>query len=250
MKVKLKLSKSLQENVSDYYEEAKETKKKIAGVEKAIEETKKEMKKKEKKEKKQVKVKREKKWYEKFHWFYTSGGRLAIGGKNAQQNDIVVSRYMEKDDLFFHADIQGGSAVVLKDGVNASEEEMVETAQFAGGFSNAWKNANAAVDVYAVKKEQLSKHAQGGYIPTGAFAIKGERQWFRNTRIAYKVGIGEKGLEIIPEFSKKNFEKNVLILPSKSGNEKGKIAKSIAKKLGVSPDDLLEILPAGRSKLK
>ena len=253
MKIKLKINKSLHENIADYYEQAKETRKKIKGAEKAIEETKEVMKKaeKEKKEKeKEVKVKKEKKWYEKFHWFYTSGGKLAIGGKNAQQNDIVFGKYMEKDDMFFHADIQGGSAVILKDGVNASDEEMLEAAQFAGCFSNAWKNANAAVNVYSVGKEQLSKHATGGYIPTGAFAIKGERRWFNNTRLAMKVGIGEKGVEIIPDVMEKKLEKTIMLLPAKSGKEKGKLAKDIAKRLGISPDELLEILPSGKSKIK
>ena len=82
-----------------------------------------------------------------------------IGGRNAQQNDIAFSRYMEDDDLFFHADIQGASAVILKNGKSASEEELQEAAQFAASFSKAWINGNAAVDVYAVEKKQLSKHA-------------------------------------------------------------------------------------------
>lgn len=251
MRFKLYLNKTVHENAAIYYEKAKEARKKREGLKQAIEETKKEIeaaKKKQKEEKKAVKIKREKKWYEKFNWFTTSEGKLAIGGRNAQQNDQVFAKHMEDVDLFFHADIQGGSAVILKDGVNATKQELLETAQFAASFSNAWKNANASVDVYAVKKEQLSKHATGGYIPTGAFAITGERTWFRNTRLGVRIGKIDDRIDIVPATSKRALVLEIEVLPSKTGKEKGALAKSLAKRFKVHPDELLEILPSGKSK--
>ena len=254
MRIKLYLNKSVHENAAVYYELAKEARKKREGLTKAIEDTKNEIdkaKKKQKDEKKAVRVKREKQWFEKFHWFLTSGGRLAVGGRSAQQNDLVFSKHMEDKDLFFHADIQGGSAIILKDGANASEEELLETAQFAASMSNAWKNANAAVDVYAVKKEQVSKHSHGGFIPTGAFAITGERRWFRSTKLGVRIGIGKetKQPEIIPAISTRSLNLESPLLPSTSGKEKGALAKILAKKMAVHPDELLEILPNGKSKV-
>jgi predicted ribosome quality control (RQC) complex YloA/Tae2 family protein len=256
MRIKLYLNKSVHENASACYELAKEAKKKREGLAKAIEETKKaivEAKHKQEAPRKAVRVKRGKQWFEKFHWFVTSGGRLAIGGRNAQQNDMVFAKHMEEGDLFFHADIQGGMALILKDGERASEQEMIECAQFTASFSNAWKNANAAVDVYAVKKSQLSKHAHGGYIPVGAFAIAGERKWFRNTRLGVRVGIGTDAesslICVIPEVSKTRLTSEISLVPSKSGKEKGALAKDISKRLGVHPDELLETLTNGKSKI-
>lgn len=252
MRIKLYTNKSIHENAAYYYDLAKEAKKKAEGLGQAIEETRKQIEKEKKKQKKEassIKMKKEKVWYEKFNWFMTSGGKLAIGGKNAQQNDQIFAKHMEDNDLFFHADIQGGTAVILKDGVNADEQEMLETAQFAGSFSNAWKNANAAVDVYSVKKEQLSKHAQGGYIPTGAFAITGKKTWFRSTPIAVRIGIEENEACVVPSVSKRTFKNEAMLVPSKSGNEKGKLAKLLAKRFGVHPDDLLGRLPNGKSKI-
>ena len=247
MKLKLFFNKSVHENAARYYELAKQCREKIAGLQKAIEETKKELQE-AKKGKKEVRVKRERKWYEKFHHAFTTKGKLMMGGRNAQQNDLAVARHMEDNDLFFHADIQGASAVILKAGVSADKDEMLEAAQFAACFSKAWINANAAVDVYAVKKEQLSKHAPGGYIPTGAFAIKGKRTWFRGTRLALRIGIKEKDIEIVPEVSKTALEKGLILLPSKSGKQKGSLAKSLAKRFGVHPDELLEVLPNGKTQ--
>ncbi|MEM2909103.1 MAG: NFACT RNA binding domain-containing protein [Candidatus Bilamarchaeaceae archaeon] len=248
MRIKLFLDKSVHENAAYYYQLAKETRKKMEGAERAIEETKKEIERAQaKKRDKTVRIKREKKWYEKFHWFYTSEGKLAVGGRNAQQNDIVFKRYMEDNDLFFHADIQGASAVILKDGVKASEQEQLEAAQFAASFSNAWKNGNASVDVYAVRKNQLSKAAPGGFVPAGAFAITGERKWFRETKLSIRIGIGEHDVEIVPECSKRKLENEVCIVPSNSGKEKGEISRVVAKKLNIDVTEVLEMIPSGRS---
>jgi predicted ribosome quality control (RQC) complex YloA/Tae2 family protein len=253
MKITLKITKSLHESAAEYYEKAKQARKKTHGIEKAIEETKAELQKAEKDEeekKKQVKVKKEKKWYEKFHWFYTSEGKLAIGGKDAQQNDLLFARHLEDDDLFFHADIQGASAVILKEGIAAAWDELLEAAQLAASFSNAWKNGNASVDVYAVRKEQLSKHVSGGYVAKGGFAITGERKWFRTMKLGLRIGIENGEAIILPEIHKKKLEKEILLYPARGGKEKGELAKTIAKRLSVHVDSVMQILPSGATKAK
>ncbi|MBU0586234.1 DUF814 domain-containing protein [Candidatus Micrarchaeota archaeon] len=255
MRIRLNIEKSVHENAAEYYEEAKDAKNKLKGLEKAIEETKKEIKKAEKEEaaagKKKaesVKIARKKEWYEKFHWFFTDSGKLVVGGRSADQNDLVYKKHFEQGDLFFHADIQGGAACILKDGDGAKENELNEVAQFAASFSNAWKNGNAAVDVYCVKKEQVSKHAVGGFIPKGAFAIVGERKWFRKTELRLRIGIENGIAVVISGNSKRQLEKEIIIIPGKM--EKGDSVKKIAKILGVHPDDVQNVLPAGRISIK
>ncbi|MDO8554134.1 MAG: NFACT RNA binding domain-containing protein [Candidatus Micrarchaeota archaeon] len=256
MNIKLKIGKTVHENAARYYEQAKEARKKMDGLKQAIEETKKEMIKSEKKakeNKKLIKTKKEKKWFEKLHWFYTSKGKMAIGGRNAQQNDQVVSKYMEDRDLFFHADIQGATVVILKDGIDAEDSELLETAQFAASFSNAWKNGNASVDVYAVKKDQLAKHTSGGYIPTGAFAITGERKWFKKMKMALRLGrspmVEGGGILIVPENCTKKLENEVTLFPAAAGKDKGELTKTLAKRFAVHPDELMEVLPNGKTKM-
>jgi predicted ribosome quality control (RQC) complex YloA/Tae2 family protein len=248
MRIKVFYDRSVHDNAAYYYGLSKESREKIAGVEKAIEETKKEIEAAKKTEKKEVRVKRQKEWFEKFHFSYTGGGKLMMGGRNAQQNDFLVARHMDDRDLFFHADIQGGAVVVLKDGLAAGEEELLEAAQFAASYSNAWKNGNASVDVYCVKKDQLTKNVSGGFVPSGAFAILGERKWFKNTKLALRIGLGEKGLALVPEVSGTKLKNELVLLPSRSGKEKGALAKSLSKRFRVHPDELLELLPSGRTK--
>lgn len=249
MRLKLLYQKSVHENAAHYYQLAKEAREKIAGAEKAMEETRKEMDEAGKPQEKDVRIKRPSEWHEKFHSAYTSGGRLVIGGRNAQQNDQIVSKHMEDKDLFFHADIQGGAVFVLKDGLAAGEEELLEAAQMAASFSNAWKNGNAAVDVYAVGKSQLTKNMSGGFVPAGAFAILGERRWFRATRLALRVGLLENGAPaIIPDCSKARLKNELVLVPTLAGKDKGAQAKSLAKRLGIHQDDVLKLLPNGKSK--
>ncbi|MEW6528912.1 MAG: NFACT RNA binding domain-containing protein [Candidatus Micrarchaeota archaeon] len=250
MHIKLDITKSVYENAAIYYEGAKKTRAKIDRVVEAISETKKEIEriKKEqtisqKNQFQKIKIARKKAWYEKFHYFFTSDGKLAIGGKSADQNDFIYKNYFDERDLFFHADIQGGAVCVLKEGINGHEIELREVAQFAASFSNAWKNKSAAVDVYCVKKSQVSKHAQGGFIQKGAFAILGERTWFRKIPLQLKIGIENGFAIVLPVICKRKIDKEIIIVPGT--HEKGKVVKKISNALGVHPDDIQNILPSG-----
>lgn len=254
LRIKIKINKSIQENASFYFEEAKKIKKKIEGLKKAIEKTKEELeiakKEEEKKEKEKInliKKSEKKEWFEKFHFFFTSGQRLVIGGRNADQNSIIVEKYFNPGDLFFHADIHGGSVCILKDGEKASLEEMQECAQFAASFSNAWKNKNSLIDVYAVKYDQVKKSLHGSYVKKGSFVIIGERMWFKNIKLKLKIGFHENKLIILPEKNKLKLEKEIYIVP---GNyEKGEIVKKLAKYFNVHPDDVQNLLPSGKISL-
>ena len=130
--IKIDLEKSVQENAGTYYELAKKMRRKSEGVESAILETKKKIKKAHKKEikleKKVVRVARKKEWYESYEWSFTNSGKLILMGRSAKENDAVVAKYFEEGDLFFHADIRGGSATILKGGVEASKEDKEFTA--------------------------------------------------------------------------------------------------------------------------
>lgn len=38
-------------------------------------------------------------WFEKFNWFISSENYLVISGRDAQQNEMIVKRYMSKGDV-------------------------------------------------------------------------------------------------------------------------------------------------------
>ncbi|MCX6770206.1 MAG: NFACT RNA binding domain-containing protein, partial [Candidatus Micrarchaeota archaeon] len=146
--------KSTQENASGYYSLSKELAKKAEGARKAIVETEAEISAAQnsleaaRAKKNEPAMRRRKEWQEKYKWFVTSGGKMVLAGRDAKQNDQLVSKMMAEDDLFFHADIQGAPATILVGGKEASGQEKNEAAQFAASHSSAWKVGAAAVDVY------------------------------------------------------------------------------------------------------
>jgi len=252
MKIKINIKKSLNDNAADCYNNSKAIRKKVQRLEKEIEKTQEMLKKEEEKPKpkKKTRIKREKEWYENFRWFFTSEGKLVIAGKDAKQNDVLYSRYLEDTDLFFHADIQGAPATILKEGITASKKEKEETAQFAASYSSAWKSGYTSIDVYALKKEQVGKHAQGGYAGKGGFTLKGEREWFKSTVLGLTLFIEEdknkiQFVKVLPGENNSAGEKRVFIKPG--NKEKGEIAKLIAKKLSAEIDEILQVLPQGKS---
>lgn len=254
MKIRLDFRKTAQENANAYFQLSKELAKKEEGAKKAIEETKKEMEDAGREHELAVsskvspKMKRKKEWFEKHKWFYTSAGKLVVAGRDAKQNDGLVAKTMTEDDLFFHADIQGAPATILVGGKTATQQEKLETAQFAASHSSAWKTGAAAVDVYAVGKGQLSKHAQGGFVGAGGFAIEGEREWFRDTPLGLAIGVKD-GIVVCLPAAHPDAQK--LGAPITVGNfEKGQAAKRIAALLKCGMDEILLALPSGKFSIK
>jgi len=254
MKVRLDWRKGAQENASSYYQLAKELAKKEEGAKKAIEETRSQLLAADGEHALAVssktgpKMKRKREWYEPYKWFFTSGGKLVVAGRDAKQNDALVAKVMADNDLFFHADIQGAPATILAGGKSATQQEKLETAQFAASHSSAWKVGAASVDAYAVEKKQLSKHASGGFVGSGGFAIEGEREWFRGTSLGLAVGVKDGIVVCLPSCHPEAEKLGVRLAP---GNfEKGQAVKKITFLLKCSPDELLLALPSGKFSIK
>ncbi len=129
-------------------------------------------------------------WYERYHWLITSEGLLAIGGMNADQNEKIVRKYLRENDIFIHANIQGGSAVILLVDREYSEKSIQEAATLAACYSRAWTAGYGAIDVFYAKGSQVSKSPPPGeYLGKGAFMIYGERGWIRNVPLLLGIGV-------------------------------------------------------------
>lgn len=129
-------------------------------------------------------------WYERYHWIITSEGLLAIGGMDAGQNEKIVRRYLRDSDIFIHADVQGGSAVVLIVDREYTHRSVEEAARIAACYSRAWRAGYGSVDVFYAKGSQVSKSPPPGeYLGRGAFMIYGERGWIRGVPLVLGIGV-------------------------------------------------------------
>ncbi|KAK3298488.1 uncharacterized protein B0H64DRAFT_335887, partial [Chaetomium fimeti] len=119
-------------------------------------------------------------WFEKFTWFISSDGYLVLGGRDAQQNEILYKRYLRKGDVYIHADMHGASSVVIKNNPKTPDAPIPpSTLAQAGNLSvccsSAW-DSKAAMGAWWVNADQVSKSAPSGeYLPVGSFMVRGKR---------------------------------------------------------------------------
>lgn len=261
MEIKLDILKTLDENATEYYERAKKIKKKIEGAELALKETLKkieEFKQKEKEtkilESKKIEKneKRQKKWFEKFRYYF-DGEFLIVGGKDATSNEVLIKKYTEKQDLVLHTDIHGSPFFVIKNGKNADEKIIANVAKICASYSRAWKENLASVDVYCINPEQISKTPKAGeYLTKGSFMIYGERKWFKNTELKIFINFNNNIISLSPV---PNSEHYVSIIP---GDKKAKeIVEKIKKfyehkniNIKFEEEEIIRLIPYGKGNIK
>jgi hypothetical protein len=206
---------------------------------------------------------RRKNWYERYRWFYTSDGILAIGGRDSSSNTAIIRKHIEKNDKIFHADIHGSPFFILKnDKKEILPTSLNEIAHATVCFSRAWREAMYGLNAYWVEPEQVKKAAPSGqFLPKGSFVIEGPRNYVNISTLKLAVGLVKQNADYLiscgpPQPIKKNSICYVIIEPA--GSEMVEIAKKIklefnkmtdnvAKSLSI--DEFVRVLPAGDSHI-
>ncbi|MBL7002208.1 MAG: NFACT family protein [Nitrosopumilus sp.] len=206
---------------------------------------------------------RKKSWYERYRWFFTSDGLLAIGGRDAASNSAVVRKHLGKDDKVFHGDIFGSPFFILKDAQNAPDTSMNEVAHATVCFSRAWREGMYGVSAYWVNPEQVKKSAPSGeFLPKGSFTILGQRNFIKTENLKLAVGIIPQEDDYVltcgpSNTIKKNSICYAIIEPQgiemvdaakKIRVEFLKLYEDITRKISI--DDFVRVLPAGKSQIK
>ncbi|MEM0075030.1 MAG: NFACT family protein [Conexivisphaerales archaeon] len=206
--------------------------------------------------KEQVKVaatKREKKWFEKYRWFVTSEGLLAIGGRDATTNSFIIRKHMVSDDLVFHAEVVGSPFFLLKHASEAGEASTLETATATVSFSRAWREGLTNADAYMVHPSQVKLVAPSGMsMPRGSFMIEGPRRYYKALQLSLGIGLAntEDGNVFLCAPTQASIEyckKVVEILPGY--NNTSWLLKRLAKEfegIKIDRDEILRIIPSGR----
>ncbi|MDH3385468.1 MAG: ribosome rescue protein RqcH [Nitrosopumilus sp.] len=206
---------------------------------------------------------RKKNWYERYRWFFTSDGMLAIGGRDAPSNSAIVRKHLGKNDKIFHGDIFGSPFFILKDAENPSAVSMNEVAHATVCFSRAWREGMHGLNAYWVNPEQVKKSAPSGqFLPKGSFTIEGKRNYVNIPSLKLAVGIIPQDEHYLLTSGpintiKKNSLCYAIIEPH--GSEMVEVAKKIRLEFSkleeeitkqISIDDFVRALPAGQSQIK
>jgi len=133
-KILIDKKKSLEANASSYFDKSKEMDRKAERTREVI------ASKPVSKPKKKIIKNKNVEWFERFRWFITTEGEIAVAGKDARSNEQIVKKYLKTNDRYAHADIHGAPSVVVKNinGVQPSEQSMLEACNFSLSYSKAW----------------------------------------------------------------------------------------------------------------
>ena len=114
--------------------------------------------------KKPQKPKRKKKITEKnLNKFRISSGKTVLVGKNNLQNDWLTLKKANKTDIWFHVKNIPGSHVILQS-PEATDEDILETAEIAAYFSKAKNSAHVQVDYVQDKRVKKPNGAKPGFV--------------------------------------------------------------------------------------
>ncbi|XP_041351637.1 nuclear export mediator factor Nemf-like [Gigantopelta aegis] len=126
-------------------------------------------------------------WFEKFLWFISSENFLVIGGRDQQQNELIVKRYLRPGDLYVHADLHGASSCIIKNpsGEPVPPKTLNEAGTMAICNSAAW-DAKVVTSAWYVYHDQVSKTAPSGeYLSTGSFMVRGKKNYLPPSYLIY-----------------------------------------------------------------
>lgn len=267
-KIKINFESSLQSIASILFNEAKHQSRAIPSIEEIKTKTIKKLEKLQNKtelEKNSILASeiRKKNWYERYRWFFTSDGLLAIGGRDAASNSAVVRKHLEKNDKIFHGDIFGSPFFILKNSNDIPTTSMNEVAHATVCFSRAWREGMYGSSAYWVNPDQVKKSAPSGeFLPKGSFTIEGQRNFIKAITLKLAVGIIKQDDNYVVtcgpiEPIKKNSICYTIIEPH--GLEMVDAAKKIRIEFtklneeftkNISIDDFVRVLPAGKSQIK
>ncbi|CAH8464976.1 unnamed protein product [Schistosoma rodhaini] len=174
-------------------------------------------------------------WFEKFFWFISSENYLVVAGHDSQQNEVLVKRYLKPGDIFVHADIHGASTVIIKARYLTSEEvdspnhqdllhhhslplpppkTLSEAGNMAVVLSSAWQS-HVLTRAWWVHHDQVSKTAPSGeYLTSGAFMIRGKKNYLPPCPFDYGFGIMFKLHE--DSIAKHKGERRIIIIDTPS----------------------------------
>jgi predicted ribosome quality control (RQC) complex YloA/Tae2 family protein len=212
-----------------------------------------------------------KEWYERYRWFVTGDGLLAIGGRDASSNSALVRKHMTEDDIVFHAEVHGSPFFIVKNAAAPAREGRIENslaqvAQATVAFSRAWKDGLSSADAYWVFPEQIKKGAPTGqFLPKGSFVIEGKRSYVKGVEVRLALGITvineRHALVCGPEDAVKKSALLYAVLQQGGNDPMSAAKKAKAALVGaadetlaetikqVSLDDFVRALPTGQSRI-
>jgi len=184
------------------------------------------------------------KGYKRYKWFFTSSGKLVVGGKSAEQNDGLLKKILEFDYEMYvmHTTHPGSPFCVIISGIDkVLKKDLEEMAVFTGCFSRAWKEGKSKTEVHLFKTSQVSKDKG---MKAGTWRVNGK---VHKKKVELKLCLikQKRVFRAVPEISVNDEKVFLRICP---GNiDKEKMMSKFKEILGRSfkKEEIMSALPAG-----
>jgi hypothetical protein len=181
--------------------------------------------------------------YEKYRWFFTSDGKLVIGGKSDKQNEEVIKKFNKPDFIVMHTSLPGSPFCIILS-KKPSKKDIEETAIFCASFSSQWKTGKKDISVDIFSGSQIYKVK---LMKTGTFGVKGNVKKL-NIRPELVLVMQKGKLRAVPKTTKEE-----VLVKIKQGNlskieASDKILKIIKSKYAVliTKDDIMSAIPSDK----
>lgn len=181
--------------------------------------------------------------YENYRWFFTSSGKLVIGGKNAEQNEEIMSS-IKNNDVIMHTSSPGSPFCIIK---NPTKQDLEQVAIFTACFSQQWKSGKKMADVDMFLGNQVSKTKD---MKTGTFGVFGKSAK-KKVELKLVLDFQKDKLRAIPPEASKN--PLVVIRPGNLTKEQAVdlILKILSvKEISVSKEEIMAAIPSDRMKIE
>ncbi len=186
--------------------------------------------------------------HRKYRWFFTSNGKLVVGGKNAEQNEEILRSIKKsgKEHYVMHTSHPGSPfSVIFSEANKVTKKDIEECAIFTGCFSRAWREGRKKTKVHIFKSTQLYKT---GEMKTGTWGVKGE---IKEAEVELELAFTKQEgvLRAVPYVNLK--KKDIFLKISPGETDKTKMIEKLRIELeeNISLEEILNALPAGGVKI-
>lgn len=185
--------------------------------------------------------------YHNYRWFFTSRGKLVVGGKSDDQNELVIKYFLHPEYTVMHTSEPGSGFMIIQD-EKPRKEDIEEAGIFCGCFSKQWKLGKKVILVDLFKGSQIYKSK---HMKAGTFGVMGDK--ITKKILPELVLVMQKGkLRAVPKTTKER--KIAKILPGKMNKEKASemLAGIIKNKfnLPVTKQEIMQAIPSNNLDIK
>ena len=130
-------------------------------------------------------------WFEKFFWFISTDRYIVLGGKDAQQRDMLIMSHFTEHDVLVNTDTEGSNFLIIKNWTTGeiAPSTLTQAGIFSLATSTAWE-AKHVTSAYWVGHSQVKLFdPQRPGQPSGQVDITGSKNYLPPSPLVLGIGL-------------------------------------------------------------